>query len=551
MLLKFGRGPGATPELLQLKPVTVFVGPNNAGKSLVLREICQFCSTGQPNGNTHILDRITFVSLEAEAAKKAIDAVRLKPFINEVVSAEHILVGKRGHRRAINEQDLLSLLQLPSRDPSTLAQCYLIYNMLMLDGAARINLVNQQNAGDLQQPPHTSFQVLFCDDAKRLALRRVVNEAFGMHLVVDPTNLGQLRLRLSQVAPIDHRQERGIDAEAVKFHAAAVPIEQMSDGIKAFTGMMTEIMAGDPKVILIDEPEAFLHPALAFKLGKEIASSTLWSDKRLFVSTHSSQFVMGCIQSGAPINIVRLTYRSGSATARVLPSTDLVKLMRNPLLRSTGLLSGLFYEFVIVTESDTDRAFYQEINERLLANGIEAGVQNCLFINAQNKQTVQQLIRPLRELGIPAAAIVDIDVIKDGGKIWTDLLDSAHIPQPMHQSLACLRSSVKSLFDNTDNDMKLSGIDFLDEADKETANSLFNQLAEYGVFVVRSGELECWLKQLGATGHGPSWLISIFEKMGEDPSNPTYVLPSTGDVWEFLGCIRQWLTKPERKGIPS
>jgi hypothetical protein len=37
--------------------------------------------------------------------------------------------------------------------------------------------------------------------------------------------------------------------------------------------------------------------------------------------------------------------------------------MRNPLLRSTGVLSGLFYEFVIVTEADADRAFYQEIND--------------------------------------------------------------------------------------------------------------------------------------------------------------------------------------------
>src|SRR5207248_10030214 len=114
---------------------------------------------------------------------------------------------------------------------------------------------------------------------------------------------------------------------------------------------------------------------------------------------------------GAPVNIIRLTYRGGVATARVLRNDDLLKLMRNPLLRSTGVLNGLFYEFVVVTESDSDRAFYQEINERLLRFNPELGIPNCLFLNAQNKQTVRSIIRPLRELGIPAAGIVDIDVL--------------------------------------------------------------------------------------------------------------------------------------------
>jgi predicted ATP-dependent endonuclease of OLD family len=43
----------------------------------------------------------------------------------------------------------------------------------------------------------------------------------------------------------------------------------MSDGVRAFTGIITEVIAGDPNILLIDEPEAFLHPSLAYKLGKE------------------------------------------------------------------------------------------------------------------------------------------------------------------------------------------------------------------------------------------------------------------------------------------
>src|SRR5262245_4945537 len=68
----------------------------------------------------------------------------------------------------------------------------------------------------------------------------------------------------------------------------------------------------------------------------------------LFVATHSADFVMGAIQSGATVNIVRLTWANDAATARLLPSPDLVTLMNDPMLRSVGVLSGLFYQNVVV-----------------------------------------------------------------------------------------------------------------------------------------------------------------------------------------------------------
>ncbi len=347
-------------------------------------------------------------------------------------------------------------------------------------------------------------------------------------------------------------EERGIHQEAVAFHSQAQYIGEASDGVKAFTGMLTEIVAGDPSILLIDEPEAFLHPALSFKLGKEVAVASLETDKRVFVATHSPAFVMGCIQSGAPVNIVRLTYRDNSATARILPNEDILKLMRNPLLRSTGVLSGLFYESVIVTESDADRAFYQEINERLLRFNPEHGIPNCLFINAQNKQTVQTIIRPLRELGIPAVGIVDVDILKEGGIVWTNFLRGGFVPDISQQPLSQLRASLKKKLEETGQDMKRhGGIEILEQNDKQAAIDLFDQLDGYGLFTVRGGELESWLKSLGATGHGPSWLIDIFEKMGEAPESPTYLKPAGGDVWQFIGNIKKWLFDPDRKGIPS
>src|SRR5690554_4770647 len=550
--LKFGRAEGLKPESIAAMPITVFVGPNNSGKSKILTEIQQFCALGNRNPNNVIIESIELEPFSDDVLDKKIEGVTLKPNPGEAQHPGYIFVGKGATRNQVPEAQLKQALQTPNAEPTQTCQWYLAYNTLILNGNNRINLVNQQTAGNLQGPAHTSFQLLFRDDKKRKEVRRIIHDAFGQYLVIDPTNLGQLNLRLSKEPPENDAEERGIHAEAVEFHSKAMLIDYASDGVKAFTGMVTEMVAGDPSVLLMDEPEAFLHPSLSFKLGKEVSGIMSASDKRLFVATHSPNFVMGCIQSGAPVNIVRLTYRNNVPTARVLPNEDILKLMRNPLLRSTGVLSGLFYEFVIVTESDADRAFYQEINDRLLKDSAGRGIPNCLFLHAQNKQTVKTIIKPLRELGIPVAGIVDIDVLKEGGSVWSSFLDSGSIPKLERESLASLRQALKRKFDESGKNMKRDGgIQILNEEDQEALQNFFNKLSDYGLFVVPNGELESWLEEFNVSGHGPSWLVEIFEKMGEDPSSPDYLKPCDEDVWNFIDSISKWFFDPRRKGIPK
>ena len=511
----------------------------------------QYCQTGQKNTSSVILDDVAFVGFGLEEIGQIIERLTLSPEPGQIIPTGNLLVGARGQRVHLNHQQFKESLQYPNSTPTIFCQGFLKFDTLFLDGKGRIELVNPQSAGDLLQPPQSSFQALFCDEAKRHEVRRIVAEAFGSYFVLDPTFLGQLRIRLSERPPSSDLEEQGIHDAARKFHAAALPIEATSDGVKAFTGIITELIAGDPKAVLIDEPEAFLHPSLASKLGYEISRLALSSGKRIFVATHSSSFVMGCIQSGTPVNIIRLTFRGGIATARVLPSPEILELMRNPLLRSTGVLNGLFYESVVITESDADRAFYQEVNERLLRFKPEWGIPNCLFVNAQNKQTVHTIMRPLRKLGIPAAGVVDVDVLKDGGTNWSNLLKGASVPVISHQALGSLRAALKKALEDTGRDMKREGLAILTDSERQAARDLFGQLSDYGVFVVQGGEVESWLKFVGATGHTPNWLIEMFERMGEDPESSHYLKPSDGDVWKFLSEIRTWLVDPKRKGIPE
>jgi len=84
-------------------------------------------------------------------------------------------------------------------------------------------------------------------------------------------------------------------------------------------------------------------------------------------------------------------------------------------------------------------------------------------------------------LGIPAAEIVDIDVLKEGGTNWTNILSGASIPDIAHGALATLRAAVKQAMDNTGRDItRDGGIKILDFADQEAARNLLEQLVGYG-----------------------------------------------------------------------
>ncbi len=142
-------------------------------------------------------------------------------------------------------------------------------------------------------------------------------------------------------------------------------------------------------------------------------------------------------------------------------------------------------------------------------------------------------------------------MFQDGGQVFTKPLDSAFIPSLSHLSLHSQRQAIHSALIATGKDMKKDGgILILDVAGQEATNNFFDLLEEYGSFVVRNGELENWFKPLGANGHGSNWLIDIFEKMGDNPDDPTYVKPANGDVWDFMGKIKYWMDNQNRKGIP-
>lgn len=416
------------------------------------------------------------------------------------------------------------------------ASQFLKYWMIRLDGRTRFDLTNDQATGDLLARPETALAQLFARDEIRKDIREFIYDAFGLYFVIDPMAGGRLRIRLSQTPPTG--DEQSLNQNAREFHRAATYIKEASDGVQAYVGIITSVMSGEHRLTLIDEPEAFLHPPLARKLGYQLASISKNRKGALIASTHSADFLIGCIQASSAVRVVRLEYSNNKSKGNVVDPALLEVVFKSPLLRSANVISALFHDGVVVTESDNDRAFYSEIYYRLAES--ETGLPALLFVNAQNKQTMKDIISPLRKFGIPAAAIADVDILKDGGKVWTGWLHAAQIPEALHDGYANQRHKLLERFVESGKEMKRGGgIGLLSVADQKAASQLFDLLDSYGVFAVRNGELENWLPELGAVGYKTDWTISALEKMGSD--RQVAVMPGRQKTTYGNLCAALWL----------
>ncbi len=134
--------------------------------------------------------------------------------------------------------------------------------VLYLDGLARLEMTRSvalraydEDADDA--PPILS---LLKNPEVMQRLRAVVASALGRHLVIDmATQAPQVIWRLADEKPGDGL-ESSYSGGANAYHSRAALLEDRSDGIHAFIGMLAAIFAKATDRIFIDEPEAFLHP---------------------------------------------------------------------------------------------------------------------------------------------------------------------------------------------------------------------------------------------------------------------------------------------------
>lgn len=345
--LYFGASEKSSPLAFNPVAMNLFVGPNNSGKSRVLFEIENAIYQVGDNFIRKIvkeveigpIPRVDVLNLlfgegSPTQPEEAPESYSLPITFGNSFSSirSNTSIRLKDFYQGLSDQGYLGPLKKEFAFSLT----------LKLDGKTRLALTNPQETGDLLSKPSNHLMALFKDQKAREQIRGITNDAFGLHFVIDPTSIKMLRVRMSPRPPEDPAEEQALDRRSREFHGQAFPIEALSDGVKAYTGLIAAAFSGDFRLTLIDEPEAFLHPPLARKLGKVFTQAATRRKANVFASTHSSDFLIGCVQAGDPVNVLRLTYQNGKATARLLGADALQMMMRDPLLRSTGILNALF-----------------------------------------------------------------------------------------------------------------------------------------------------------------------------------------------------------------
>lgn len=600
LTFRAGANPGDPSLVVTPGAVTVIVGPNNAGKSVALREIEDWCKGVEVENR--LLNAVDVdLPNTYEAALGYIEPFKTAPRLGEsgppyVIAAIPDFSDSQSPTTRIPiytpylEQEYANDSDTTLERRRNISRLYTV----RLDGRSRFVLIEPKDSGDAHegQRAENYFQALAENDRARKRIAKITTSAIKLYFSLDPLKGGKFSIDMNSSCPPPDT-ELNFNARGRAYHNGGNPIATLGDGVKCFVGLVAAVRSLPHKVILVDEPEAFLHPPLARTLGSELTFAAKDNEASLVIATHSPDFLVGCVEAAPDTVMIRLTYESGEATARRLEPTTVRTMFTDPLLRSTDVLSALFHKAAVVTEADTDRVFYDEMNRRLQEDN-ERGTAEARFLNANGKGTVYRIVGPLRRIGIPAAAIVDLDLLEQSSyTTWEQFLDACQVPAAVRTSLESQRARVASAFaalDDADKNsapfvikgnayadlhrdqkqraeallselasigrisnsnvraIKTTGIAALAADDKAIAVALITELQKYGLFLVPVGEVERWLGHLGVNGHGAAWLTRLLEQIGNTSTDTNYVRAGRDDVWEFLENIARWVIDPKREG---
>lgn len=559
LLFKSGEKPNV-PYLVNCQNVIVLVGPNNSGKSSALREIFAYCNN-QEQIKRSILNSINFHLPKSDSKSNELLSIFQtndlpKGMIlrkNEVCVAipDFKGTGEQPEYIKLNKEEFFQHLQSKSIEYFIRNIQFLKNFTVLLDGRTRFTLVQNKPRGDLTLAPSNPLAKLFRDKQLLKKLDEIIYQEFNWHVYLDPTpSNGLLKISLNKK---EFQHWQSLSSEAVDFFKTSTDITNFGDGIQVFVGLMIAVLSLPHKMILLDEPEAFLHPPKARSIGAYLSKYAIEKNNSLIVSTHSPEFLMGCLDSSTDVTIIRMTYDGQIGTTRNLIPNDVKSFTTDPLLRSSDTVSALFHSSAVVTEADGDRVFYAEINRRMMIK--QKGIEDTRFLNSQGKHTVHRLFGPLRKIGIPAVAIYDLDVIKheklknEDITLWAKILSVANISSEKIEELenkrAKLESFLKTVQTELINPFKKKGLNALNTSEKEFGESLLNELKQYGIFIVPSGTLESWTEDLFDESFEKSiWLVNTLEKLEE--LNP---ITDEKNIWKFMQEIKQWVQNQEKLGM--
>jgi hypothetical protein len=515
--------------------VVVVVGPNNGGKSSLLRDIRVLVRHKPPR---------TFVVSEVKIDKQGSED-DLRSWLAPMQLGETSISPEDQHYDINGNSTTFKVLnacwQHHDKLPDPLRDAF----FFLLSAEQRLNLSDPpRNIAITSQRPVHPIQALFLNDELEQKVSEKVFRAFGVDLVVHRNAGDAIPLHVGK-RPSPNPGEDRISFGYVQRLQQLPTLQSQGDGMRSFVGVLLYTLLGQHTVVLIDEPEAFLHPPQAKLLGRSLVQNR-FGKRQLFIATHSSDVLRGVLDSGSSdVKVIRIKRDGENNAVRLLDNDRVKQLWSDPLLRHSNILDGLFHDGVIVCESDGDCRFYAAVLDSLDRER-ESLLADIQFTHCGGKHRLPTVVNALKQVDVPVHVVADFDVlsameplksiVESLGVDWQtiqrdwELVKSSIEQRKPELETSEVKKEIDRILENVDQasfpkeaaekikavlkkssawaQAKTIGRTFVPSGDATQACSrLLENLSAAGLFVVEVGELEGFVRSVG--GHGPRWVNEV------------------------------------------
>lgn len=523
--------------------VTAFVGGNNVGKSTILRQLTAWIGT---NSSAPIPGPALLESVEtARSGNNADLAAWLYTHRPTGMQGPH--VGVLDQERGLMTTSTATHHWSGRGSESRVGQ--LGATLVYYAGTQQRLEMSQPAArrSDFTEPPTNSLQRLEDEPGLLSELSRIAEDAFQQSLVMDPLS-AQLILRVGTPAvdapPIDAITPAYRDALG-----QLRPLHEQGDGMRSMIGLLLPVIASTYPVVVVDEPEAFLHPPQARILGRELALLAESRGIQIILATHDKNILTGLLDApSASVSVVRLTRQGDRTAAAQLAADQLRSVWGNPSLRYSNILDGLFHRAVVLAENERDCRFFAAAVDAANRRGpLDIAPHDVLFVPTAGKTNIKALAETMKACGVPTVACADLDLLNEEGTLvgvveslngdWSGLKNDYRIataqfrtPRRTRQNRDVL-SAIAAVLDEDPQGVydggtksrvnEALGVDSPWQAlknygmsafqnERSRADSLIASLDHVGVVLVREGELEGLAPDVGVR-KGPGWVPAAID----------------------------------------
>jgi predicted ATPase len=505
--------------------ISILVGANNVGKSQTLIDIKDRMINGlaskpvvikaihfvKPDIFDHLFEGITLKDHPSSIGIKMASGIN-----SHLTGGENININLEHFQNEFDNKDNLDFLL------GSISKLRLSF----LDADSRLSLAKTVNSINPHEDiPQHILHKLLQDELTEKELAKAFRKAFQMAIKFDDSGYKDFCLRVAK--QFRNIPERTRDAFPImsKYNK----LDNQGDGFKSFVGIVLSILFSKDRIVLLDEPEAFLHPAQAKYLGKWIADQSDNFSGQLIISTHNSNFLSGVLSSNKSVNIYRVNREDDQTNYHLLPPSAIESLTKSPMLSSQRVLEAIFQKGVVVCEADADRTIYQTVAQRVFDN------QNILFVHSHNKQTLKDVVKLLVDAKIPVGAIADIDLLNDENNFRN--IVEALTDRPISAALLQTRQDIDNSVQN--------------QSDTEILQTIENSTAEFlqqlrgqehtlngarGALNRLRKEATKWARQkeLGVTGFDGNEQSKVRRFLGNLKSKKLFVVP--------VGELEKWMS---------